>query len=246
MIKEHHYQRKISSTPASTRWESILHAGSGRGIGSVRLSVASGTADISCLRIERTISISVHPAGSISTPSGRHVRKQGREQVELEVLASVMCQSPFLTCADLVVKIEKSDIQTTLRDPSPIRADGRSLLDYRSIAFETDVASLANGSTRLSVGRTASEESSSGTEVVAAVKWEDRVYCPLVRLRFCLFFCFLSITKPTHQQHVLATLPSHWIYLTTRRSSPNQYFSHPSLHPKDLGIILDGSLDYST
>jgi len=69
-------------------------------------------------------------------------------------------------------KSEKSYIQTALRDLSPIRADGRTLLDYRSIALETGVASLANGSARVNIGKTAGEESGSGTEVIAAVKLE--------------------------------------------------------------------------
>ena len=69
-------------------------------------------------------------------------------------------------------KSEKSYIQTALGDLSPIRADGRSLLDYRSIALETGVASLANGSARVNIGKTAGEESGSGTEVIAAVKLE--------------------------------------------------------------------------
>jgi exosome complex component RRP42 len=69
-------------------------------------------------------------------------------------------------------KSEKSYIQTALREPSPIRADGRSLLGYRSIALETGAASLANGSARVNIGKTAGEESGSGTEVIAAAKLE--------------------------------------------------------------------------
>jgi exosome complex component RRP42 len=69
-------------------------------------------------------------------------------------------------------KSEKSYVRTALIEPSPIRADGRSLLDYRSIALETGVASLANGSARVNIGKAAGEESGCGTEVIAAVKLE--------------------------------------------------------------------------
>jgi hypothetical protein len=133
-------------------------------------------------------------------------------------------------------KSEKSYIQTALRDPSPIRADGRSLLDYRSIALETGVASLANGSARVNDGKTAGEESGSGTEVIAAVKLEvenvlegegvdgGRMACtvswfvsdsPSFFLPFCLLG-LLTIAKSAHQQHIPTSLPSRWmIYLTT-------------------------------
>ena len=86
---------------------------------------------------------------------------------------------PFFTAVTLpmsapipISKSEKSYIQTALRELSPIRADGRSLLDYRSIALETGIASLANGSARVNIGKTVGEESGSGTEVIAAVKLE--------------------------------------------------------------------------
>ena len=128
-------------------------------------------------------------------------------------------------------KSEKSYIQTALRDPSPIRADGRSLLDYRSVALETGVASLANGSARVNVGKTAGEESGSGTEVIAAVKLEvenvlegegvdgGRIVCTVswfvsVSPSFFLLFCLLgllTITKPAHQQPILISLPSRWM-----------------------------------
>ena len=101
-------------------------------------------------------------------------------------------------------KSEKSYIQTALSEHSPIRADGRSLLDYRSIALETGVASLSNGSARVNIGKTAGEESGSGTEVIAAVKLEvenvlegegvdgGRIACTVswfVSDFFLLFFC---------------------------------------------------------
>ena len=136
-------------------------------------------------------------------------------------------------------KSEKSYIRTTLTEPSPIRADGRSLLDYRTIALETGIASLANGSARVNIGKAAGEESGSGTEVIAAVKLEvenvlegegvdgGRIICTvswfvlnslfsffLFSLPF--FFFALKIAKPVHLQRILISLPSHWrIYLMT-------------------------------
>ena len=130
-----------------------------------------------------------------------------------------------------ISKSEKSYIQTALRELSPIRADGRSLLDYRAIALETGVASLANGSARVSIGKTVGEESGSGTEVIAAVKLEvenvlegegvdgGRIACtvswfvsPLLSFRSRP----LKLAKPVHQQRILISPPSRWmIYLTT-------------------------------
>lgn len=67
-------------------------------------------------------------------------------------------------------KSEKTYIQTSLQSPSPSRADGRPLYDYRSIAIETGVAPLANGSVRVNIGKNSS--SGGGTEVLGAVKLE--------------------------------------------------------------------------
>ena len=46
------------------------------------------------------------------------------------------------------------------------------MLNYCSIALETGVASLANGSARVIVSKTADEESGSRTEAITAVKLE--------------------------------------------------------------------------
>ena len=71
-------------------------------------------------------------------------------------------------------KAEISYIQSSLVSDPPLRADGRSPEDFRQIALETGVAPLANGSARVSIGRTGrdTDGGSSGTEVVAAVKLE--------------------------------------------------------------------------
>lgn len=136
-------------------------------------------------------------------------------------------------------KSEKSYIQTALRELPSIRADGRSLFDYRSIALETGVASLANGSARVNIGKAAGEESGSGTEVIAAVKLEvenvldgdgvdgGRIACTVswfvlnsTFFSFSPFFfsrpSLLKIAKPVHQRHILIFLLPHWMtYLTT-------------------------------
>jgi exosome complex component RRP42 len=58
-------------------------------------------------------------------------------------------------------KAEKSYIQASLKLHQH-RADGRSLIDFRPIAVQTDVAPLANGSARVSIG--------GKTEVLVATK----------------------------------------------------------------------------
>ena len=121
-------------------------------------------------------------------------------------------------------KSEKSYIQTALRDLSPIRADGRSLLDYRSIALETGVASLANGSARVNIGKTAGEESGSGTEVIAAVKLEvedalegegvdaGRIACTVswFASTSTSVLSLLKVAKPVRRQHTLISPLARW------------------------------------
>jgi exosome complex component RRP42 len=68
-------------------------------------------------------------------------------------------------------KAEQSYIQTSLLSTPPLRGDGRSLRDFRTIALETGVSPLANGSARLDIGRNPID-GGGGTEVLAAVKLE--------------------------------------------------------------------------
>jgi exosome complex component RRP42 len=68
-------------------------------------------------------------------------------------------------------KSEKAYIQTSLQSQSPLRADGRSLHEFRSVTIQTQVAPIANGSAHLNLGRP-SDESIGGTEVLAAAKLE--------------------------------------------------------------------------
>ena len=160
-----------------------------------------------------------------------------------------------MSAAISLSKSEKSYIQTALDAPSPIRADGRSLLDYRSIALETGVASLANGSARVNIGKAAGEESGSGTEVIAAVKLEvegvldgdgvdgGRIVCTVSWfVSDSAFSFFLSpfakgckASSPAAYPHISSTALDDLSYDMT--IILNQCLSHPSLHPKNLGII---------
>ena len=158
-------------------------------------------------------------------------------------------------------KSEKSYIQTALRELPPIRADGRSLFDYRSIALETGVASLANGSARVNIGKAAGEESGSGTEVIAAVKLEvenvldgdgvDGGRIAVTVSWFVLnstFFFFLPLLffASKFAKDCEASSPAAYPHLSSIALDDlsydmtiilNQCLSHPSLHPKNLGII---------
>jgi exosome complex component RRP42 len=60
-------------------------------------------------------------------------------------------------------KSEKAYIQTSLLSDPPLRADGRSLLDYRTLHVSMSVAASANGSAQVNLG---------GTEILAACKLE--------------------------------------------------------------------------
>ena len=73
--------------------------------------------------------------------------------------------------ATSVSKAERAYIQASLQAKPPLRADGRSLLDYRTVFLETGVAPLANGSAKLNVGK-APQEGGGGTEILAATKLE--------------------------------------------------------------------------
>jgi exosome complex component RRP42 len=68
-------------------------------------------------------------------------------------------------------KSEKAYIQTSLQAQSPLRGDGRSLYEFRSVTIQTRVVPIANGSAHLNLGRS-SDASIGGTEVLAAAKLE--------------------------------------------------------------------------
>ncbi|KAJ8591265.1 hypothetical protein M405DRAFT_860676 [Rhizopogon salebrosus TDB-379] len=68
-------------------------------------------------------------------------------------------------------KAEKAYIQSSLLSDPPLRTDGRGLTDFRTVALESGVAPLANGSACVSIGKNA-YNGGRGTEVVAAAKLE--------------------------------------------------------------------------
>jgi exosome complex component RRP42 len=68
-------------------------------------------------------------------------------------------------------KSEKSYIQSSLQAQTPLRADGRSLHQFRPITLQTGIVPIANGSAHLNLGRP-SDESTGGTEILAAAKLE--------------------------------------------------------------------------
>ena len=112
----------------------------------------------------------------------------------------------------LISKAEKAYIHSSLLSDPPLRADGRGLTDFRTIALESGVAPLANGSARVSIGRSA-HDGGGGTEVVAAAKLEvesvgdaegvdgGRIACSVSWYDFCIIQdnCLIGILAlPLH------------------------------------------------
>ncbi|KAF8484128.1 ribosomal protein S5 domain 2-like protein [Russula emetica] len=140
-------------------------------------------------------------------------------------------------------KSEKAYIQTSLQAQSPLRGDGRSLHEFRSITLQTQVVPIANGSAHLNLGRS-SDESIGGTEVLAAAKLEVEDITAVVDSNsgngssgveeggriVCTVSCspaaysYLSATALDDLQHDYSTMLNHVL-------------SHPSLRPPNLGII---------
>lgn len=60
-------------------------------------------------------------------------------------------------------KAECSYVRQALLSSTPVRADGRGLLDYRTLSVARGAIPLANGSARVSIG---------GSEVLASSKLE--------------------------------------------------------------------------
>ncbi|EIW52788.1 ribosomal protein S5 domain 2-like protein [Trametes versicolor FP-101664 SS1] len=133
----------------------------------------------------------------------------------------------------LVSKAERAYIQASLQATPPLRADGRGLLDFRTVLLETGVAPLANGSARLNIGKMA-HEGGGGTEVLAATKLEvedmetgdgvdgGRVVCSVSCSPSA--YSHLSSNALDELQHDLTVILQ-------------QTISHPSLHPQNLTII---------
>ncbi|KAG7085832.1 hypothetical protein E1B28_003370 [Marasmius oreades] len=133
-----------------------------------------------------------------------------------------------------VSKAEKSYIQAGILASPAHRLDGRSLHDFRSIALETGVAPLANGSARLKIGRNP-QDGSGGTEVLAAVKLEvENVEGGTGGVDGGRIVCSVSCSPsayPNISSGALDDLQHDYTDVI------NQTLSHPSLHPANLGIL---------
>ncbi|KAJ7583285.1 ribosomal protein S5 domain 2-type protein [Mycena floridula] len=131
-----------------------------------------------------------------------------------------------------ISKSEKSYAQSGFLSDPPRRLDGRVLHEFRSIALETGVSPLANGSARLNLGKSL-HDGGGGTEIMAASKLEvenvedggidgGRIVCTVT----CSPAAYPHLTLPVIddlQQDLTQVL--------------SQTLSHVSLHPKNLGIL---------
>jgi exosome complex component RRP42 len=160
-------------------------------------------------------------------------------------------------------KSEKAYIQTSLQSQSPLRGDGRSLHEFRSITLQTRIVPIANGSAHLNLGRS-SDESIGGTEVLAAAKLEvediaaasaaldssngnasgvegGRIVCTV---SWCVKPLFKK--KSETERGAKKSSPAAYSYLSATAlddlqhdysSVLNDVLSHSSLRPPNLGII---------
>ncbi|KAJ4490499.1 ribosomal protein S5 domain 2-type protein [Lentinula aciculospora] len=131
-----------------------------------------------------------------------------------------------------ISKAEKSYIQAGLLANPPRRADGRSLHDFRAISLETGVAPLSNGSARLRIGGNP-HDGSGGTDILAAVKLEVESIQGDA-LDGGRIACNVSCS-PSAYSHLSSGALEDLQYDLTMVL--HQTLSHPSLHPKNLGII---------
>ncbi|KAF4612032.1 hypothetical protein D9613_003809 [Agrocybe pediades] len=134
----------------------------------------------------------------------------------------------------LLSKAEKSFIQAGLLSNPPSRADGRSLHDFRTISLETSVAPLANGSARLSIGRNP-YDGSGGTEVLAAAKLEvETIQHGSGGVEGGKIACSVTCSPAAYPHLSSAALEDLQYDMTTILQDT---LTHPSLHPKNLGIL---------
>ena len=160
-------------------------------------------------------------------------------------------------------KSEKAYIQTSLQAQSPLRGDGRSLHEFRSITLQTRVVPIAYGSAHLNLGRS-SDESIGGTEILAAAKLEvediataavgsnsgidsgvegGRILCTVSWYVDHLFF---KKKKVKLKRGAKKSSPAAYSYLSATALDDlqhdysailNDVLSHSSLRPPNLGII---------
>ncbi|CAL1702364.1 unnamed protein product [Somion occarium] len=130
-------------------------------------------------------------------------------------------------------KSERAYIQSALHASPPLRADGRSLQDFRNVLLETGVSPLANGSARLNIGKNP-EEGGGGTEVLAATKLEVEDIETGDGVEGGRLICTVTCSPAAYPQLSMNALDDLQYDYTTVL---HQILSHPSLHPKNLGII---------
>ncbi|KAG6857628.1 hypothetical protein H0H87_010196 [Tephrocybe sp. NHM501043] len=131
-------------------------------------------------------------------------------------------------------KAEKSYIQAGFLASPPSRADGRALHDFRSVALETGVAPLANGSARLNIGRN-THAGGGGTEAVAAAKLEvESIDGDSEGKDGGRIICTVSCSPSAYPHLSSNALDDLQADLT---SLLHQTLSHASLHPRNLGIL---------
>ncbi|EPT02256.1 hypothetical protein FOMPIDRAFT_1160450 [Fomitopsis schrenkii] len=132
-----------------------------------------------------------------------------------------------------ISKAERTYIQSSLQANPPLRADGRSLLDYRTVFLETGVAPLANGSARLNMGKSP-QEGGGGTEILAATKLEVEDVETGGGVDGGRLVCTVTCSPSAYPQLSSNALDELQYDLTTVL---HQTLAHPALHPCNLGIL---------
>ncbi|KAG0694647.1 ribosomal protein S5 domain 2-type protein [Suillus ampliporus] len=130
-------------------------------------------------------------------------------------------------------KAEKAYIQSSLLSDPPLRADGRGLTDFRTIALESGIAPLANGSARVSIGRNA-HDGGGGTEVVAAAKLEVETVGDGDGVDGGRIVCSVSCSPTAYPLLSPNALDDLQHDMT---SVLHATLSHPTIRPKNLGIL---------
>ncbi|KAJ3569097.1 hypothetical protein NP233_g5277 [Leucocoprinus birnbaumii] len=138
----------------------------------------------------------------------------------------------------LLSKAEKSYITAGLKQTTPQRADGRKLTDFRTIALETGVAPLANGSARLYLGRNLNDNGG-GTEILAATKLEVETISADGSTEGCeggRIIVNVSCSPAGYPHLAQTALEDFQHDLTTILHTT---LTHPTLRPKNLGILAN-------
>ncbi|KAI0034845.1 ribosomal protein S5 domain 2-type protein [Vararia minispora EC-137] len=132
-------------------------------------------------------------------------------------------------------KAEVAYIKTSLEATPPLRSDGRGLYDYRTIALETGVAPLANGSAHLKFGQ-ASEQATEGTEVIAAARLEVEDVESGEGVNGGRISCTVSCSPSAYPHSSAAAIEDIQHDYTALL---HEVISHPSLRPSNLSILRD-------